>query len=77
MKQSVVVSNLLPIRENSAEVLRWFEALSDEDYARYRAGEMRIPADIYQKLTAVLDAADRIRVRLTERSCMFSETYLG
>lgn len=77
MKQSIVVSNLVPIQSNAGEVLRWFDALSDEEYARYRAGEMRIPSDIYQKLMVVLDSADKIRTRLAEKSCMFSESYLG
>ncbi len=77
MKHSVVVSNLIPIRQHSEEVLHWFDALSDEEYARYRSGEMRIPSDIYRKLTAILEAADKIRARLSEESCMFSETFLG
>lgn len=77
MKQSIVVSNLVPIQSNASEVLHWFEALSDEEYARYRSGEMRIPAEMYQKLMAILESADRIRTRLAEKSCMFSESYLG
>lgn len=77
MKQSIVVSNLIPIRENAQDVLQWFNALSDAEYARYRSGELRIPRDIYAKLTAILDSSERIKARLQEKSCMFSETYLG
>jgi hypothetical protein len=73
MKQSVVVSNLIPIQSNASAVLRWFEALSDEEYVRYRSGELRIPAEMYQKPMVILESA----ARLAEKSCMFSESYLG